>query len=76
VVGVVDPVCIVNTLRKKKRGAVLISVGPEDTKKEVKEDKKNDPCQEFAECCKFCSRGSHWPGPVVFIEEYQGCIIS
>ncbi|KAJ3685913.1 hypothetical protein LUZ61_015077 [Rhynchospora tenuis] len=86
VVGNVDPVSIISSLKKKKISAQIESVGPPEEKKpeEKKPDEEKDECEEackkMIECYPPCSRmpyGWYPHRPVVWCEEPQHeCIIS
>ncbi|KAJ1690571.1 hypothetical protein LUZ63_014726 [Rhynchospora breviuscula] len=56
VVGNVDPVSIINSLKKKKMAAQIESVGPPEEKKPDEEECKK-ACEKMIECCRRpCSR--------------------
>lgn len=52
VIGNVDPVLLTKQLRKKKKGAVIISVGP--PKKETPKKEAQKLCESLPSYCKQC----------------------
>ncbi|KAJ4770447.1 Heavy metal transport/detoxification superfamily protein [Rhynchospora pubera] len=87
VIGNVDPVSIISSLKKKKIAAQIESIGPPEEKKpdEKKPDEEKDECEKacekMIECCRRpCSGmpfGWYPHRPVIWYEEPQyECIIS